>query len=232
MRGIDPGLPFRVGYGPMKKLLALLTFVGLSLQSAMADWVIVQKMDADGQPQELKVQIKGDKTRMDMGQQMTIFADSTTGGMTMLMHAQKMMMKMDAEAMKKMAAMAGGALGAAGGPPAKPTATGQKEKVGEYETEIFTWKGEIGEGKFWVAKDFKGFEELNKIQDKLAKAMGNPVANVTPQQTDFPGMVIKSEITIAGKKVLAELVSAKEEPVADSAFEVPAGYQEMKLPGQ
>jgi hypothetical protein len=102
--------------------------------------------------------------------------------------------------------------------------------VGEHETEIFTWSGKIGSGKFWVAKDFEHFAELNAFQDKLMKAMGNPAAALVPQNSDFPGMVVKSEMSVMGKTATSELVSAKQDVLEDAVFTAPEGYQEMKMP--
>lgn len=199
--------------------------------SVFADWVVVQKSTTDGQAQEVSIKIKGDKTRMDVGEQMSVISDGATTSMVMLMHAQKVMMKMDAESLKSMMALAGNALGGSTDKPAaKPVATGQKEKVGTYDCEVYTWTGQIGSGKFWVAKDFPGYQELNASQDKMMKAMGNPAAALAPQASDFPGMVIKSEMQMMGKSTVSELVSAKEEAVAATAFDIPTGYQEMKMP--
>jgi hypothetical protein len=88
----------------------------------------------------------------------------------------------------------------------------------------------LGSGKFWVAKDFPGFAELNAVQDKLMKAMGNPAASFAPQNSDFPGMVVKSEMNVMGKSVLSELVSVAKDPVDEAIFKAPEGYQEMKMP--
>jgi hypothetical protein len=216
----------------MKTLLASLAFAVLALQPALADWVIVQKSTTDGQVQDMTFKIKGDKARFDAAQQMSVILDSSAGGSaTILMHAQKAMLKMNSEAMKNAMAMAGSALGGLSkDPPAKPVATGQKEKVGAYDTEVYTWTGPIGSGKFWVAKDFPQAKELNAIQDKMMKAMGSPMAALMPASTDFPGMIIKSEMTVMGKSVVSETVSAKEEPVDEAIFVLPADYQEMKMP--
>lgn len=215
----------------MKKSLLLLVSSLCAFQVSFADWVVVQKTTTDGQVQEVNIKIKGDMTRMDVGDQMSMIADGAAANMVMLMHAQKVIMKMDAEALKGMMAMASGALGGTSDKPAaKPVATGQKEKVGEYDCEIFTWSGQIGSGKFWVAKDFPGYEELNAAQDKMMKAMGNPAAALSPQASDFPGMVIKTDMQVMGKSSISELVSAKQEPVDAAAFALPEGYQEMKMP--
>lgn len=215
----------------MKKSLLILALSTLTLQATFADWVVIQKATADDQVQEVTIKIKGDKTRMDVGQQMSMVSDAATNTMMMLMHSQKVMMKLDADSLKGVMALAGGVLGA-DKPAAKPVATGQMEKIGEHNCEIYTWSGQLGSGKFWVAKDFPHFQELNAAQDKMMKAMGNPAAALAPQASDFPGMVIKSDMQMMGKSSVSELVSVKEEPVDDTAFALPKDYQEMKMPGK
>ena len=213
----------------MKKSLLLLTCGIFSFQTALADWTITQKNTTDGKAENMVIKVKGDKTRADVGDQMSVISDAAAGEVTMFMHAQKMMMKMNGDSMKGIMALAGQMLGK-DSVPSKPVATGQMEKVGEYETEIYTWSGQLGSGKFWVAKGFPGFAELNAVQDKLMKAMGNPAASFAPQNSDFPGMVVKSEMNVMGKSALSELVSVAKDPVDEAIFKAPEGYQEMKMP--
>lgn len=213
----------------MKKSLLLFICVVFSFQTALADWTITQKNTTDGKAENMVIKVKGDKTRADVGDQMSVISDAAAGEVTMFMHAQKMMMKMNGDSMKGIMALAGQMLGK-NSVPSKPVATGQMEKVGEYETEIYTWSGQLGSGKFWVAKDFPGFAELNAVQDKLMKAMGNPAASFAPQNSDFPGMVVKSEMNVMGKSVLSELVSVAKDHVDEAIFKAPEGYQEMKMP--
>lgn len=215
----------------MKAIFHVLFISLLAYTTAHADWVVVQKSTTEGQASESTLQIKGDHTRMDQGKEMSVIADGAKGTSVMLMHAQKAMVKMDAESIKKLMAQAGGALGG-NQPAAAPTATGQKEKVGEYDCEIYTWTGALGTGKFWIAKDFPNYKDLNTAQDNLMNAMGNPAAALVPKNSDFPGMAVKSELQIMGKTVTSELVSAKQEPVDEAVFVIPTDYQEMKVPGR
>ena len=216
----------------MKLLSLAVGVVLLSSTLARADWVIVQKSSAAGQSQETTMKLKDDKVRIDQGDQMSMIMDGASGGMTMIMHGQKSVMKLDAEKLKGMMAMAAAAMGGGkeGGAAEKPVATGEKEKIGEYECEVYTWKGKMGAGKFWVAKDFKGYEKINAAGDKLMQAMGNPMAALMPQSSDFPGMVVKSEMQVMGQNAVTELVSAKEEAVEASAFDVPKDYKEVSMP--
>ena len=79
---------------PFLSILALL----LAATLARADWVVVQKTDTAGQAIEVTTKIKGDLARVDQGDKMTVIVGAE--GMTMLMHAQKMLMKMDLATMK------------------------------------------------------------------------------------------------------------------------------------
>lgn len=214
----------------MKAIFFLLTL--LLTQPLLADWVMVQKTSIEGQgePQDITIKLKGDEARMDLGTQMTLLSNSTTGEMKMYLHAQKMVMNMNGDTVKTAMALAGQFLGKMDEKANKPKATGQKEKIGSYEAEIYSWKGKLGAGKFWVAANFPNYQALNALQDKMSKAMGNPAASLAPQSSDFPGMVVKSEMKMLGKTTVTELISAKEEAVSDDVFKAPEGYQEMKLP--
>lgn len=209
---------------------SLIAGLCLLATSVCADWVVVQKATAEGKTEEILIRIKGEQTRLDAGKEMSIIAGAADGQMTMLMHQQKMMMRLNADTLKGVMALAGAAFGADQAV-AKPVATGMKEKVGAYDCEVFTWTGKMGTGKFWVASDFPGYQALNAAQDKLMKAMGNPASAFAPQASDFPGMVIKSEMQVMGKSNISELVSAKEEDVDAAIFTLPTDYQEMKMPG-
>ena len=211
----------------MKSRFLSLIVLLLAATHACADWVLVQKTDADGKETVVTTKIKGEQARVDMGGKMSAILGAE--GMVMMMHEQKMMMKMDLAALKASLEKTGKSAG--GQPAAKPVATGQKEKVGEWNAEIYTWEGKLGKGRFWVAKDFPKHAEISAISDKLGKVMGGVVSGISPQASDFDGMVVKSEMTMMGKSVVSHLVSAKEETVAPEEFVPPAGYNEMKMPG-
>lgn len=213
----------------MKTFARSLIFLLFTATFASADWVIVQKTTTEGQEKETVTKIKGEQARVDVDKQMSVIVGAE--GMMMLMHSQKIMMKMDLATMKS-------ALEAAAKTSApldkeqksKPVATGQKEKVGEWEAEIYTWEGPLGKGRFWVVKEFPKFAEIAAVNDKLGKAMGSAMAGLAPQATDFNGMVVKSDMTMMGKSMTTLLVSAKEQDVDVKEFAAPEGYNEMKMP--
>lgn len=217
----------------MNKLALTLGLVVFTFSMARADWVIIEKQSAAGQSNETKTQIKGDLARTDVGDQSSVIIDTKTNEMTVLMHPQKAFMKMNPDSMKGMMAMAQQlAGGGAGGESAKPTATGETEKVGDWDAEIYTWQGKMGGGKFWVSKDIEGTDEILAMQEKLMKGLGagNPIAGLAPNPSDFPGVVVKSELTMMGQSASTELISAKQEDVSEAIFVMPEGYNEMKMP--
>ncbi|MDB6006225.1 MAG: hypothetical protein JWR15_3212 [Prosthecobacter sp.] len=211
----------------MKTLALSFAALLLAATSATADWVMVQKTNAAGKEDEVTTKIKGEQARVDMGGKMSVIVGAD--GMTMLMHEQKMMMKRDLASIKAVVE-ASGKIGKEK-QAAKPVATGQKEKVGEWDAEIYTWEGPMGKGRFWVAKDFPKHAEISALSDKLGKTVGSSMSGFAPQASDFDGMVVKSEMTMMGKSVSTLLISAKEEEVDAKEFLPPSGYNEMKMPG-
>ncbi len=205
-------------------VLALL----FAAQSLHADWVLVEKTSTDGKG--MTVKIKDNLIRNDMGEKMTVILNADEGVAQMYLHANKTLMRMDLNALKNASALAGKFLGGDSGPAPKPKATGEHVKVGDWDAEIYTWESKVGTGKFYIAKDFPRFEELNKAMDKVAKSMNNPMSSLYPNHADLPGMVVKTEMTVMGKPTTTELVSAKEGPLSADEFKGPEGYKEMKMP--
>jgi hypothetical protein len=146
------------------------------------------------------------------------------------MHQQILAINMNLSAAKKQAEQQAKATGIDPSKIEKPKSTGQTEKVGEWNAEVF--EGNIGgsAAKFWVAKDFPNHKAIMDQMNKLSSATGS--AGFDPSKFDLGGMVVKSEMTTPAGKVTTTLVRAAEENVNASEFEMPAGYQEMKVPGQ
>jgi len=214
----------------MKLPIALAVSILCLATSLRADWVIVQHSIAMGKQQDMVIKIKGDLIRNDIGDTMSAIIDDK-GSMQLFNHKDKTVMKIDPEVVKSVSAMVGKMMGGGGNAkPVKPKATGEMVKVGEWDTEVYTWEGKIGVGKYYVAKGFPKFEELTTAMDKAIQAMGDPMAALFPSNKDFLGMVVKSEMTKMGQVATTELVSAKEEALDIKAFEAPSGYKEKKLP--
>lgn len=199
-----------------------------------ADLVIEQKMESGFVNGNMVMKIKGDQARMDMpagpAGNVTVLMNVASGEMSTLMHAQKMAMKMNLAAAKKQAEAQAKQAGVDPAKIEKPKSTGQKEKVGEWDAEVF--EGNMGgsAAKFWVAKDFPNYKSIQDQMTKLSNATGS--AGFDPSKFDLGGMVVKSEVSTPAGKVTTTLVRAKEEPVAETEFAMPKDYKEMTVPGQ
>ena len=216
---------------PMKLVLASLLLV---TALSRADIVIEQKMESGFVNGNMVMKIKGDQARMDMpagpAGDITVLMNTKTGEMATLMHAQKMAMKMNLSAAKKQAEQQAKLAGIDPASIEKPKSTGQTEKVGEWNAEIYETTIGGSAAKFWVSKDFPNHKVIMDQMNKLSAATGS--AGFDPSKFDLGGMVVKSEMNTPAGKVTTTLVRAKEENVNASDFTMPTGYQEMKMPGQ
>jgi peroxiredoxin len=222
----------------MKRVFALIALV-FTVATARADLVLEQKIESAVINGNITTKIKGDKVRMDMpatpqGAISTIM-DVNTGDSITLMHEQKAMIKIPgteirqmAENMKKTRANDA----ATNAKPPKFHDTGKTEKVGGYGTEIYTWSSPDGATQtVWVAKKFPNYARIKIQMDKLDNS---PVAqmskDMSPDTDTLPGMVVKTQMEMKGQKVTSTLVSAKEESIDASAFDVPKDYKLMTQP--
>jgi hypothetical protein len=51
-----------------------------------------------------------------------------------------------------------------------------------------------------------------------------------PDYRDFPGLPIKTLLSIGGNQITTTLTAVKQDPLSDADFTIPKDYQEMKLP--
>ena len=191
-----------------------------------ADLVIVQKVEGGGQTADQTMKIKGDKARCDLAPQVSMIVDGATGESITLMHTPRTFLKVSAEQTKAMLEQL--QQKRPQNEPAKPQPTGKKEKIGEYECEIFTANLGLVTVTYWIAKDYPNYQavldQLDKFQSGSISAMGK---GAMPPIKDFPGMIMKTETDLSGKKTVQTLVSVKEENVDPAIFKVPNGYREV-----
>ncbi len=215
----------------MKRILLPHAALLFSLAAASADFVIEQKVDGLGQQSgNIVVKIKNAKARAELSPQISYIIDGASGDSITLMHAQKAFMKVSAEQGKalveQMQKIEGGV-----GASAKPVATGQKENVDQWAAEIFTWSSGSLAVKYWVAKDFPNAAAIQSAMDKArAGGLGALNKSLLPANSEFPGMVVKTEMKMKQKTVTSTIVSVKEEAVDAKQFEIPADYKELPAP--
>jgi Domain of unknown function (DUF4412) len=197
---------------------------------AQGDVVLVQRVEGGKQSGTVTLKVKEARTRVDVTPQMSILTDGGTGEVVTLMHAEKCYMKIpmaQTEALMERMHKLQPPLAT----PPKLTATGKREKIDQYECEIFTWSTPAVQASYWVAKDFPDFAKYRAVLEKSAAAgLSALTKELTPKPGDIPGMVIKSEVSMVGQKVVTTLVSASEETLDGALFSIPEGYKESPSP--
>ena len=226
----------------MKRILICFA-LACSVVAARADFIIKQKMESAMRNGDTTTQIKGDKVRVDMATgpmgEMSTIMDLSTGDTITLMHKSKMAMKLSGAQMKQMMDAMKKQMGAIAdnAEPPKPQATGKTEKLGDYNTEIYTWSNTNGMTStmtMWVTKDFPNFKNIKEQLAKVKKsAVGGMSKGMEPDDSALPGMVVKTQAEVLGQKITTTLVSVKEETLDASLFDVPKdySYQDMPQPG-
>ena len=209
----------------MKALLCgFLALVGVA--TLRADLVIEQKVESQAMNGNSTMKIKGEKARIDMppvplAGNMSMLIDLTSGQMTTLVHGQKIMVKMKmADAKKAIEQQQKVDLTKL----EAPKATGQKEKVGEWNCEIYDVNMGGMTGKWWVTKDFPNYKAVMEQMNKINLAASGMGFDASKLQLD--GMTVKSEMSTQLGKMTTTLVKVTEAAVPDSEFEAPAGYKE------
>ena len=209
---------------------AVLLALALSLQ-ARADFIVRQRVENVGQQTgEVVVKLKDDKARTDLAPQVSNIIDGNTGEMLTLLHNQKSFMRIPAERAKELFDRMKN-LQNAGKAPAKPVATGQKEKVEQWDAEIFTWSGGKMSARYWVAKDFPNAAALTAAMTKVQSAGVAALSKeMMPSLADFPGMVVKTEVKLEGKSMTSTIIAVEEKALDDKEFAPPTSYKEMPTP--
>ena len=125
----------------------------------------------------------------------------------------------------------------------KPLDTGNADLVGGYNAEIYAWAADRKLWSdtngmietLWVAKDFTNYENIKADLARLDRAnVSFPGKGMQPAISTLPGMVVKSRLIVKMGETVQTinimLLSAKEEPVDPSIFEVPGDYKEWTPP--
>ena len=214
------------------KIFASFFLLGLCfLQTARADLTIVQKIEGSGQPAEMIMKIKGDKSRVDVTPQLATIFDSKTGETLQLMKEEKAVVKMSAEKMKGMAdAMKKytGQTETVEKPKLKPT--GKKEVINGLETEEYTAEGPTFKASYWIAPKYPDGAAILKQLQVINSAVADPGNFGVPNFNDLPGVPVKTVVSMSGTQITSTLVSIKQDPVNDSEFAVPKDFKEVQMP--
>ena len=217
----------------MKPIFIFLALV-CAAAGARADLALQQQITTPNDNNVTMMKVKGSRVRLDWyaGQPraISIITDLKTGDTITLLHNQKMYVKASGPPAKQTKPAGNGATANPAPQPPVPQATGKTEKVGDYNTEIYTWSNSRGiTGTAWVAKNFPDYARIRTDLAVLDKSAADS-NSLDPELSKLPGMVVKSQAAGSGQTITVTLVSAKEEPVDASLFQTPANYKELPQP--
>jgi Domain of unknown function (DUF4412) len=198
---------------------------------ARGDLTIVQKVETAGKSGDVTVKIKGDRERIDSPSQPTRIIDGKSGEMTALMNDRKTFVRISAQQMKA----ADETINKFEGDKqtsAKPklTPSGKKETIGGYETEEYVYQTPRFKASFWIATKYPDSAAiLKQMQTPMSGAWKQSNMGM-PDYTDFPGLPLKTVISLGATQVATTIIAIKQEALSDAEFTVPKDFQEMKPP--
>jgi len=216
-----------------KAILAFATIVCLVL-TAKADYIIKEEIEHSGKVQPISIKIKGTKTRIDVAGTNSVITDTATGDMTVLMHGQKTLMKVNAEMvkaqMKALKELSGQKSDVSAEVDLKPT--GNHEQIDGYDTEEYTTDVNGVPTSLFIAKSYPDYQQIvaaiYQIQNSPVVAEAHGLV-IPPEK--LPGLPLRTVHTINGQKLVVNITSTQKTDLPDTDFSVPADYKELSLPG-
>jgi len=209
----------------MKKLFLLLL---VSASCLRADLTITQQFQQGGKTVDMVVKIKDGKIRIDPNPQVSVIMDAKTGESQNLIHPQKRVVTLSAEAVKKMQEAQMGAQPAAG-PVEAPKPTGKNETINGYSCEEYETTANGAKLQIWLTKDLPAAQRAMGDLAVLA-VEGDPMKDLL-KGGELPGFPMKATLTSPDGQVSTVTVkSLNEDPLPAKDFEIPSGYKAATLP--
>jgi hypothetical protein len=207
-------------------------FAGLALAAftAKGDYIVKQQVETMGRIQSIVLKIKDTKARLDTEQTSTLM-DTNTGETTILIHAQKVFLKIGAEQLKAQSAAVKSLMGNKGSDNAgdielKPS--GKKETINGYETEEYVTILNGTDMSFFISKSFPDYRKIIDAVDTVQKGPGMDIfRSMAISPSKYPGMPIRTEAKFLGQKVVVTLESVQQTDLTDTDFSIPPDYKEL-----
>ncbi len=147
------------------------------------------------------------------------------------MNDQKKFLRLSGDKAKAVAEMAsrfGGKEQSAGKPKLKPT--GRKETINGYETEQYTCETPQFKGSYWIATKYPDSVAIVKQLQAMTPAAWSEAMTSMPDYRDFPGLPIRTEVSMKGQKIKSTITAVKQDSLPEAQFIAPPEYKEMKMP--
>jgi hypothetical protein len=214
----------------MAKKFWILACIILPALSAGADYVIHETVENSGKTDAVTINLKGDKCRVDTGNQTSTLVDPGQKLTTVLLHPQKMYLTLTLEQLSAEAEAVKRAL--TDKVPNAATSdlqpTGKTETISGYNTEEYSGKVSGLDVSVWIAKDFPNATTITNALTAIQNAPGFDVFRSLEIPADkYPGLPLRTVVELMGQRIVATIDSVEETTLDNSLFAVPAGYQEL-----
>jgi hypothetical protein len=213
------------------KSLFLSGVVGLLLlATARGDLTITQQTEGAPGMREIVIKIKGDKTRVEMGSQMTMIVDGKTGDVNTLMTDKKQVMHMSGDKAKAMAEMMKQFSKSGAAKPAL-VPTGKKETVSGYEAEEYKVEGGIMPATYWLTTKYPDYAGVLKQLQKTKPSAWDPSKMGMPGYDELPGLPMRVVVQMQGQgNITTTITSIKTDSLSDDQFVVPKDFALVEMP--
>ena len=216
----------------MKTLLIAAAVMLFAAGHARADLTVVQKIEGMGQNLESTAKFKGSKTRVDAAPNTSLIMDLKSGEMIQVIQAEKTFLKVPAQvaqaaidSMKKMG----------GDNPEKPqlVPSGKKDTISGFAAEEYTCTVAGTHLALWLTKALPDYDKA--LKEMSAAFTQGPMAAMMQSygldMANLPGFPVRTVNEVQpGQTMTTTVVSVSMKPIADSEFEVPAGFKEVSMP--
>jgi hypothetical protein len=197
----------------MKPIFVFLALV-CTAAGARADLVMQQQISIATNNSVATIKVKGSKIRLDLSagrpQAVSTITDLKTGDVITLFHKQKMYVKTPGAPPKQTQPAGDGATANPAPKPPLPQPTGQTQKVGSYDTDLYSWSNSRGIiGTAWVAKNYPDYARIRTDLAVLDKSAAEANNYTDPALSTLPGMVVRSQVAGDGPTIIAALISAR-----------------------
>lgn len=223
------------------------------VNTAQADWVIVQEVENTGMPApfRLAIKMKGHKTRIDVGPHGSEIRDGDSGDTIVLMHGQKEYVVQSASMKKESKERyVENISGTAAKPSERPKLipTGRKQEISGFDTEEFVWNGTKTQVRYWISRNFPNYASILEEMYKSFREDRYRKSETFPDASELPGFPIRTEsewiveappglspkqhrqVDTGQEKTfrsVVTLISVKEKKLDNMEFTIPAGYKKQ-----
>jgi hypothetical protein len=218
----------------MRRIFFAICAAILAAASTRADLTIVQKIDGapgENSTRNFTIKVKGDKYRIEATSDVSTIIDGKTGDMLTLMHGKKQVVRISGEQARAAAQMVDKFSGEKEKTD-KPQLvdTGRKETINGMPAEIYTCDTTTGKMTYWIATNYPDGAAILQQMKAMQPGAWSVASKAMPDYRDFPGIPIKSEMNFGNSHIVTTLVSITQDPVADTEFEAPKDFNELKMP--